>query len=425
MTQGKQKDFDEEKLKKLLDEAKKIPKRRDTFLSITNYAHHENMISDILKFFFEDKQHGMKNLWIRALLECVKDLEVDCFKNTNVDFSNERIISVEREYLTKFNNRIDLLIVGDAYIISLENKIRADLTNDLEDYAKTIHKVNKTVYGSGKTEINMVLSVRSVKDKTVYKNALGNKVDVPNLCNVTYGKLLEKVKNLLPYYLKSIDNVWLIYLNDFIYTMEGEIGYMNMDFAKFVSENRDGIEDVLNRIDEYQKKIEKEAVELAENVKEALKGTYKKVKEDLQNSGCKIANTDPRGWSGAKGYAKGQRCHACCVVDVIGPKDGETVAVETYLDYNEWHVVLWSRKGKVDIAGGLNKLGVNISSNSYASEIWTGSCEVAKVNIDEGTQSVVDKIINVGIANAYKILSGGTTTQPTQAAQATQTAQQP
>ena len=43
------------------------------------------------------------------------------------------------------SNRIDLLIVGDAYIISLENKIRANLTNDLKDYARTINGVNKKV----------------------------------------------------------------------------------------------------------------------------------------------------------------------------------------------------------------------------------------------------------------------------------------
>lgn len=444
MTQGNQKDFDEDKFKKLLDEAKHIPKRRDTFLSITNYAHHENMISDILKFFFEDKQHGMKNLWIRALLECVKDFRVECFKKSNVDFSNERIISVEREYLTDEQKRIDLLIVGDTYIISLENKIRANLPNDLVEYAKTINKVNKEVYGGVKIEINMVLSIRNVTHEDAYQEALGNKTnvqdeveqkkalvektEVPNLCNITYNKLLKKVKELLPSYLKSIDNVWLLYLNDFIYTMEGEIGSMDMDFAKFVSENRESIEDMLNKLDDYRKEAEGKAVELAKEVKAALhqesnNGGYKHIKDALENSGCQIADTDPRGWSNFK--AREQRCHACCVVDIVAPNKDQVIAVETYVDYDEWHIVLWARKGKLNIAEKLKEGSVEIYDNSYASKTWTGSCDIAKVNIADGTQSVVDKIINIGITNAYKILTGGAKTQTTQNAQATQTVQQP
>ncbi len=423
MTQGNQGCFDKDKFKKLLDEAKNIPKRRDTFLSITNYAHHENMISDILKFFFEDNQHGMKNLWIRALLECVKDFGVDCFKNSNVDFSNERIISVEREYVTDNDKRIDLLIDGDTYIISLENKIRAPLSNDLVEYAETIHKVNEAVYGGVKTEINMVLSVRSVKHADAYKTALGNKTKVSNLCNVTYDKLLEKVKNLLPYYLKSMDNIWLIYLNDFIYTMEGEIGYMDMDFAKFVSENRDGIEEILNRIDKYQEKLKEEVEKLETEVKKTLissqsdgqKGNQESITTKLKDHGCEIKKSYV--FSGEKAKADGQRSFASCVIDVVGSQAGKIIAVETYLDYNEWHIVLWARKGTIDIAGELNKLGVDIFANSYASKLWTGSCEVAKVNIDEGVQSVADKIINTGITNAYKILSDGATPQTTQTGQ--------
>ena len=66
--------MDANKARKLLEEFTKIgvlPKRKETFMTISGYPHYENVVSNILKFFFEDNEHGMKNLWVRSLLETV------------------------------------------------------------------------------------------------------------------------------------------------------------------------------------------------------------------------------------------------------------------------------------------------------------------------------------------------------------------
>ena len=59
-----------ERYKKLFEELRKIksgPARRKTFMDISGYPHYENVVSNILSFYFDDsEEHGMKDLWFRV-----------------------------------------------------------------------------------------------------------------------------------------------------------------------------------------------------------------------------------------------------------------------------------------------------------------------------------------------------------------------
>ncbi len=127
--------MDYSKFEKMLEGFKNLnishPSRRKTFMDVSGYPHYENVVSNILAFFFDDsEEHGFGNLWLNSLLSCAKRTDLE-----------DAHAAVEREVFTSKNNRIDLLITSDRYILCIENKIFADVYNDLKDYAKDIpHK---------------------------------------------------------------------------------------------------------------------------------------------------------------------------------------------------------------------------------------------------------------------------------------------
>ena len=46
----------------------------ENYFSVSGYPHYENVASNILQFFFDSRAgHGMKDLWLSALLECYKE----------------------------------------------------------------------------------------------------------------------------------------------------------------------------------------------------------------------------------------------------------------------------------------------------------------------------------------------------------------
>ena len=186
-----------EKFLRVFEEFKKLhtpqPKQRKTFMDISGYPHYENVVSNILAFFMDDsEEHGFGNLMLRALLACAGD------------FLETHGSTVEREVYTLQGNRIDLLITTEDYVICIENKIYADLTNDLQDYHET---TAKRIGGTGKTQINILLSLNAIQPDAGF-------------INITYARYWEAVKANLGFYTEQCDNTWLLYLKDFMRTIE-------------------------------------------------------------------------------------------------------------------------------------------------------------------------------------------------------------
>ncbi len=108
----------------LLDAFKSLPSRiKDpTFMEIAGYPHHENVCSNILKFYLQpDASHGLSDLCLKALLSLASVYEPQ---------SN---VTVEREVTTKTGKRIDLLIQSDTHLIAIENKIYHSAVNPFQD----------------------------------------------------------------------------------------------------------------------------------------------------------------------------------------------------------------------------------------------------------------------------------------------------
>jgi hypothetical protein len=105
-------------LEKLLDDFKKVPliePEKQTFLEISGFPHYENVISNILCFFFDTEEtHRFNDFLLKSLLECY-DSEI-VLDNLTTNF-------VQKEVVTQKQKRIDILIETDEIIVAIENKI--------------------------------------------------------------------------------------------------------------------------------------------------------------------------------------------------------------------------------------------------------------------------------------------------------------
>jgi len=110
------------------------PKQRQNLFEIAGFPHREQVVSNMLAFYFDKtQQHGFQGLFFSSLLKLagnkLKDrIDIELFSD---DFDVYR----ESDY-------IDLLLVSaDAneqclptWTVIIENKMYADLYNDLEGY---------------------------------------------------------------------------------------------------------------------------------------------------------------------------------------------------------------------------------------------------------------------------------------------------
>ena len=75
-----------------------------TFFDVAGSPHYENVVSNILKFFFSPiEEHGFGDLWLKALLNSYKTI-------TNEELSIDNLYSIEtieREVYTENKKRID------------------------------------------------------------------------------------------------------------------------------------------------------------------------------------------------------------------------------------------------------------------------------------------------------------------------------
>ena len=181
---------------------KDVEMQSPTFQELSGYPNYENVLSNIYKFFVELKHHGLGDLFIQALDDCLED-EVVLMED----------ISVFREFTTKKGGRIDLVIANSeemnevSQVVIIENKIYHTLENDLEDYWDTFsHLTNR---------VGIVLSL--------------SLLDVPKpFYNITHKQWMTNVKARLGYHLKTADSKYLVYLQDFFNYIDGSVSYTHL-----------------------------------------------------------------------------------------------------------------------------------------------------------------------------------------------------
>ena len=223
--------------KEMLNQFVKIPKTKvcpPTFMEISGYPHFENVCSNILAFFFDTKEHHhYKDFFIRTLLECLeKDLpEMEM-----------ETIKVLREVVTHTGKRIDILIETECMVIAIENKIWADLYNDLNDYANFLQDKY-----SEKTIIKLVLSIDPVSKA---------KLSEDFIC-LTYSEFLDKLERGIGKQLGTCNPAYLFHLTDFIKTIHNhtKLKIMNTEMLKFFIEEREVVNRLIGERDNMTKII--------------------------------------------------------------------------------------------------------------------------------------------------------------------------
>ena len=212
--------IDNQLLQHWVDSIKAIPKPKSwdrSLMDITGVTHHENMWSDIYKFFFlENEQHQMGDLFIRSLEELIG------LNHFLSDFT------VKREFVVDDDRRIDLLLYNKnrRRAIIIENKVYHSLNNDLNLYQRSVMKML-----GDKSDIKTIVLGMHHYDLTHYKQA--SEIELSNRFSITHKELLDKVFENLSKYLKDARYEHLYLLKDFyknIYNMVNKLDSTVLDF---------------------------------------------------------------------------------------------------------------------------------------------------------------------------------------------------
>lgn len=218
-----------------------IPKHKGwqrSLMDITGVTHHENMWSDIYKFFFdENEEHGLKDLFIRSL-EQVAHID----NRFLLDFN------VRREYVIDGNERIDLLLYDKSQknAIIIENKVYHTMNNDLANYYNSIKK-------EGYKEILvLVIGLKNYRNTTLKSN--------DKYCSITHLDLLETVLINLPKYLTEANPHYLYLLEEFYKNVKNHTNMIDPKELAFFCEKGNQekivkIHDIYNSIKNYIVKV--------------------------------------------------------------------------------------------------------------------------------------------------------------------------
>ncbi|MBC7447856.1 MAG: PD-(D/E)XK nuclease family protein [Hymenobacteraceae bacterium] len=218
------------------------PARLPTLLEILEYS--ENACTRLLAFFIDTTQpHQLHDLLVRALLATVGK---EPPSNTPIT-----TLEVRREARTPKDNRLDLLIRTDRYIIGVEHKIGAPLYNDLTDYATLLS--NEAAKHPSVEVMALVLSVWPVATHALKGG----------FQNVTHHQLREQVQRLWGTYALTAHPSYQLYLTDLLSTLHRLTTRPPMDqqTVDFLSRNETGLRHILALVrqadDDIRHRLEK------------------------------------------------------------------------------------------------------------------------------------------------------------------------
>lgn len=218
---------DYEHLIALFEQLPQIETRQRSFISICGFPHYERVASNILAFFFDTtREHKFGNLFVKSLLETLQ------IKTDNISL-NHKSITEQRTDTGRF---IDILLVDSDSSIVIENKIFANLYNELNDYYEFSKiKINANTYG-------VVLSLNPIKsENTEYRFT-------------TYEELFKTIRCNLGFYIEKANSKYLPFLFDFFDNIENLTRKNSMDekFITFVKVNGELIGKLENALNQFR-----------------------------------------------------------------------------------------------------------------------------------------------------------------------------
>ena len=272
----------------LLYEFEALPKTSRSIFDVAGNPHYENVCSNILAFYFDpNNEHGLGQLFYSCVMSLTgaDEVQPDSFQN----------FRVHREFRTKNNKRIDLLIETDSQVIAIENKLYATVYNPLDEYGDALEERAK------RHQLEIARIILSLKKEP---RASGF------VC-ITYEEFFKEIRKLLGNHASTSSQKWLLYLVDFMYTVENLKERTEMDLTemdRFFIKNETRVEKFRNALEQFRSKLYGRVAELqrlmdeeklGENVKKQWTWRKSYFVLDLELSGYSIAidsSISPKGW---------------------------------------------------------------------------------------------------------------------------------
>lgn len=224
----------------LLSEFESLPFQSETVFDIAGFPHYENVCSNILKFYLNpNNEHGLGDLFFSSLMYIVGE-----------DESKPDFIKIDREVPTRKGGRIDIVIETENLIIGIENKIFHYLANDLADYSDSINDWAKP---NNLKQVKIILGLRK-------------ELESSGFISRSYKELWAEIKKRLGNYVSTSSQKWLLYLVDFMTSIEKlNGGNMELNEAdKFFIKNAEKVNELINAKNKFDSKLHNKVSELFE-----------------------------------------------------------------------------------------------------------------------------------------------------------------
>ena len=197
-----------------------------TLMEIAGFPQWENVYSNILAFLINtEKVHGFGPLFIRSIMAIYSIRCPDGWPKKGLDpESVQATEKVERETSTATNNRIDILIECEDFVVCIENKIWSGLHNDLGEYRE---HCKTRCDGNPERVVGIVLSPHCVSNPSLQAH---------RFVNITYGDLVDEVRRRMGSYIGSHNTQYQYLLFDFLEQAERFLRTTTMsdDLRKFL-----------------------------------------------------------------------------------------------------------------------------------------------------------------------------------------------
>tara|TARA_R110002072_G_scaffold66499_4_gene164016 strand:+ start:48324 stop:49484 length:1161 start_codon:yes stop_codon:yes gene_type:complete len=195
-------------LQKFLETANipRIKKKPKTFLGIAKQPHYENVLSNILGFYFNTKEvHQLEDLFIKSLKELIKESKLGTQKKAIQGLFE---FSVDTECATDGGGRIDLLLSNETHAIIIENKVYHHIKdNDLDDYWDSV----KVECGDENNKVGIILSLYPISQHHYSKFK-----STEHYINITHLSLLKCVLKNSGNYLLNANDKYVVFLKDLV-----------------------------------------------------------------------------------------------------------------------------------------------------------------------------------------------------------------
>ncbi len=226
------------------------PKEKTVF-SIGGRGHYENPISDVLAFFLDpNEDHELGSLVAQAMLKCA-----------GVPAAPHSIHAIYREYVTSEQARLDLVLVGDDWLLAIENKVYHTANNPFDHYQEHLNKSfpeHKQYF--------ILLSPKNDKAEGWHP------VSFTDLAQAIQANMAEQVLEL-PF------NKWHFFLRDFLTNLKSLSGADAMDDTTFelLQENMSDIYRLKKVKEAFNEEVKQRGLQLL------TEQTKKEFKAKIQN----------------------------------------------------------------------------------------------------------------------------------------------